>query len=133
RIIDRKANVFLVAGADIGAAVTAARPRYLTDPKNKEDKKDDTKIDVIVGGKTPLWIVAYLGSTGSLPPQWLIESVEIKDKAIRVSYMRSQAKEPRTADLGPYLYWAPVGALRAGEYTLELYDADAKKAAVERK
>jgi hypothetical protein len=131
RIIDRKADVFLVAGADIAAAVAASRPRYLTDPKNKNDKKDDTKIDVVVG-KTPLWIVAYLGSTGSQPPQWIIESLEIKDKAIRVRYARSKANE-RTTDLRPYLYWAPVGMLRPGEYTLELYDADAKKAAVERK
>jgi hypothetical protein len=133
RIIDRKANVFLVAGGDIAAAVAAARPRYLTDPKNKNDKEDDMKIDVVRGGQTPLWIVAYLGSTGSLPPQWMIESVVIKDKAIRVRYTRSNAKEPRSADLRPYLYWAPLGTLPAGEYTLELYDADAKKAAVERK
>ena len=76
--------------------------------------------------------MAYLGSSGSQPPEWVLEAVQIKDKNIRIIYTHSKDKT-RTADLRPYLYWAPLGVVRPGEYTLELYDADAKKTTVERK
>src|SRR2546430_9914924 len=98
RGMETKPLVFLVAGADIAAAVEASRLHYVIDTKNKKDKKDNGTIDVLVIGKTPCWVVAYLGSSGSQPPEWVLEAVEIKDKNIRITYTHSKDKT-RTADL----------------------------------
>ena len=67
-----------------------------------------------------LWAVLWLGSTGSNPPQILIDSVKAGDDGVfEVAYHRA----PRgimTKDLHPYVAWIPLGKLPAGKYTLRL-------------
>src|SRR5262245_41394666 len=71
---DRAPAVFLVAGKDIAAAAKASIG--LLAPR-----KDDAPPQEVKLGKTDtLWVGAYLGSTGSNPPQFVVESVEVSAK-----------------------------------------------------
>ena len=117
---DRKPAVFLVAAKDIGAAVKASRG--LAVQRASGDPVPEVKTDA----KGTLWVGAYLGSSGSNPPQFLVESVEVTSKTIRVAYERVKSTEV-TADLREYLLWAPLGELKAGDFTLELYEVTSKK------
>jgi hypothetical protein len=119
--------VFLVNGKDFLAAVKASRPF----------------LELGVNGKAPapkaeskssgtIWVGACLGSDGSVPPAYRLHAVEIKGKKIRVTYAFIE-REISTGDEHPYLLWAPLGKLPAGEYTLELYDTTTKKVTVTRK
>jgi hypothetical protein len=120
-------RVFLVNGNDFRAAVKASRP-FLEDAD--DGKKPAPKTESKAGG--PHWVGACLGSDGSLPPAFRVLSVEISGTTIRVTYESIQRNES-TNDEHPYLLWAPLGNLTAGEYTLELYDTTAKKVTVSRK
>jgi hypothetical protein len=117
---DRKPAVFLVAAKDIAAAVKASRGLAV------QRAAGDPVPEVKTGAKGTLWVGAYLGSSGSSPPQFLIESVEVTTKTIRVAYQRANSKMV-TADLREYLLWAPLGELKAGDLTLELYEVTSKK------
>jgi len=66
-------------------------------------------------------LAAYLGSDGSTPPAYRVETIEVNGKTIRVAYERDESPA-RSADLLAYLVWVPVGRLEAGVYTLELFD-----------
>jgi hypothetical protein len=73
-----------------------------------------------------LWLAAYLGCDGSLPPAFRVSSIEVNGKTIRVMYERD-ASPVRSADLRSYLIWVPLGRLEEGVYTLELFDAAAER------
>jgi hypothetical protein len=110
-------SVFLVRGKDLTEAVRATW----------EIQTAGARADVPVTAgrqpsKAPHWLVIYFGVSGSSPPQWLVRSVEVRGKTIRVSYNRGKAE---TNDEHPYYLWVPLGQLAAGNYTLELFDADA--------
>jgi hypothetical protein len=64
-----------------------------------------------------------------MPPAFRVLSVEINGTKIRVNY-ESITRELSTGDEHPYLLWAPLGKLAAGEYTLELFDTATKKLTV---
>jgi hypothetical protein len=110
-----KATVFLVAGKDITAAIKASRGRL--------GERAVGPPDQLKPAGQPVWLVAYLGTSGSSPPAWKVEGIAVKDKLIRVSYRKGAAV---TDDVHAYLVWAPLGKLEPGVYSLELYDAAAE-------
>jgi hypothetical protein len=55
----------------------------------------------------------------------VIQSIEISDRTIRVSFERVKSKEV-TADLHEYYLWAPLPSLKSGEYVLEVYETSGK-------
>jgi len=68
-----------------------------------------------------VWVAAYLGSDGSVPPAYRIQSVEVKNRTIRIAYERVESAT-RSSDLRAYMVWAPIGLLEGGVYTLQLAD-----------
>jgi hypothetical protein len=64
----------------------------------------------------------FLGISGSSPTHWLVDSVKVQGEQVRFSY-HVQGTGARTKDIHHYYYWVPLGALKRGRYTLELYDA----------
>jgi hypothetical protein len=119
--------IFLVNGKDFLAAVKVSRP-FLE--FRGDGKKPDPKAESKATGLN--WVGACMGSEGSLPPAFRVLAVEIEGKKIRVTY-ESIKNDLSSGDEHPYLLWAPLGKLSAGEYTLELYDATVKKVTASRK
>jgi hypothetical protein len=72
------------------------------------------------------WVVVYLGRAPSDPPVWLVKSVEQSGKTVRVT-MTKPKREESTKDRHEYLFWVPVGKLKEGTWTLELYMAEKKQ------
>jgi hypothetical protein len=120
-------QVFLVNGNDFRAAVKASRP-FLEDTGG--GKTPAPKAESKAGG--PQWVGACLGSDGSMPPAFRVLSVETSGTKIRITY-ESIRRNESTSDEHPYLLWAPLGKLNAGEYRLELYDTTVKRVTVSRK
>jgi hypothetical protein len=119
--LDAPSNIFLVTGRDIAEAIAATRlamsgARPVDGPVKP---KDDAKVE-------KHWLVVFLGHKGSEPPAWLVKSVEQADGTIRATISEPKGGG-RTADLHEYLIWAPVGKLKAGTWTLELYMAEKKR------
>lgn len=115
-------NVFLVDAATPGDAVKAsssvlvgARSAEIAEPINR--------------GQLPIrgshWLVAYPGSGSSSPPLWKVDEISVSETTVTVKYRRPQAGI-RTMDIAPYYYWAPLGKLTPGAYSVELYDANAQ-------
>ena len=121
------ANVFLVRGDDIGAAISATWEvcvcRRGADRPSAPYEKGEHK---------PLWLVAYLGTAGSEPPHWEVRSVERKGRTARLTFALSETGS-ETNDEEQYFYWAPLGELEAGAYTLELYDEQEKAVVLTRR
>jgi hypothetical protein len=67
------------------------------------------------------WLVAFLGMRGSNPTHWLVDSVTVQGNQIRFNY-HGQGGGARTKDIHQYYYWIPLGYLKSGRYTLELYE-----------
>lgn len=67
------------------------------------------------------WIVAYLGAGPSNPCWWVVDACVVESQTVRISY-HSAAPSAGTKDLHQYWYWASLGKLQPGAYTLELYD-----------
>ncbi|MBX9582785.1 MAG: hypothetical protein K2X87_20965 [Gemmataceae bacterium] len=111
-------NAFLVRGDTIEEAVRATQTVFRTMAgagrpyASSPDAKD-----------TSLWLVAYLGLSGSGPPAFRVRAAELDKgrRAVRLSYTYARAV---TDDEHPYYAWVPLGRLPDGAYTLELYDAD---------
>jgi hypothetical protein len=74
--------------------------------------------------------VAYLGVAGSEPLEWRVKSAEVQRHVVRLTYTKEGA---RTHDLHPYFVWVPLGELKAGTYTLELFEQDLKKVTLSRR
>lgn len=68
------------------------------------------------------WMVAYLGA-GSSTPVYEIDSITQEGNRIRLTFNRPQPPIV-TLDIRRYLYWIPLGKLAAGDYELELFDAN---------
>lgn len=57
-----------------------------------------------------LWVVVYIGSTGSQPPQWLLDSVTLShDNVWKVVYHHAPLGTMTTLDIYPYVAWIPLG------------------------
>ena len=103
----------LCVGNDIAAAVKTTVVGF--------SMPEDPVPAVTAATSDIVWLAAYLGSDGSMPPAYIVRSIEVTGKTIRVSYERD-ASPVRTADLRAYLIWAPIGRMDPGVYTLELFD-----------
>lgn len=112
-------NAFLVHGKDITGAIEATASVLL-------GGQSAERPGVNARGQMPpsLWLVAYLGSSGSSPPEWTVRSVERRGNSFRVSYSTRQAE---TDDGRHYFVWVPVGELKPGTYSLELFDVGRKE------
>ena len=69
-----------------------------------------------------LWAVVYAGSTGSQPPQWLLESVTLsRDNVWEVVYHHAKS-DVMTDDLFPYVAFIPlrIQATRPGSHKMRL-------------
>jgi hypothetical protein len=114
-------NVLLVRGKDFRTAVKASWLAFTGGRTAVRPVVPDE------GSKgAPLWLVGYLGISGSSPPDLLVQSAERKGNTIRLSYFRPKDGAD-SRDLHHYLVWVPLGELKAGSYTLELFDANKKE------
>jgi hypothetical protein len=111
-------QIVLCIGSDVAAAVKASAASF--------SMPEDPVPAVGGGANDTLWVAAYLGSEGSIPPAYRVRSIEVKGKTIRVAYERDDAPV-RSCDLRAYMVWAPVGPGEAGAYTLELFDVVAER------
>lgn len=125
--IGGKPAIFLVNGKDFPAAVKVSRSFLQLEG---DDKAPDPNAETKAGDQN--WVGAYLGNQGSLPPGFRVLSVEIDGKKVLVTY-ETITRNKTTKDYYTYIVWAPLGKLSCGEYTLELYDAAAKKVTATRK
>jgi len=69
------------------------------------------------------WLVAYLGSGPTNPTWWTIESVQVSEGKLVLSYRKSKPM-PATDDVHPYYYWIALGKLSPGAYKVQLFDTD---------
>jgi hypothetical protein len=118
-------NVFLARGEDVAAAVkatwevfTGGIPADTPVSPDRPPKSGD------------MWLVAYLGVTGSDPTAFRVHSVEVSGTEIRLTYKHPGSV---TQDLHPYFYWVPLGKLAPGTYKLQLFDADQKEVTLMRR
>ena len=114
-------NVCLVLGDDLAEGINATRMvfaggRSADSPASRERTSTSRQY----------WMVAYFGVSHRGPAAWAIESVKQNGNAFRVSFTRPKA-DGTTADTHQYFLWVPVGELEAGQYELELFNADAKR------
>jgi mannose/fructose-specific phosphotransferase system component IIA len=107
-------RIVLCLGKDISGAVKNSRVSF--------SMPERPVADIITGVEDTMWLAAFLGSDGSIPPAYKVRAIEVTGKTIRVSYERDESSG-RTCDLCAYLIWAPLGRMEAGVYTLELFDA----------
>jgi hypothetical protein len=113
-------NVFLVRGKDITQAVRATSMAMPGNsgggyPVLPEDGSEPTQ----------LWLVAYLGrSSSGTDAEVPIQSVEREGKTIRLAY---RYHRNANQDMMPYIFWVPLGEMKKGTYTLELFDTDKKE------
>jgi hypothetical protein len=118
-------NVFLVRGDDIAAAVKATWKVFAggypaTEPVSFDQQHKSEK----------LWLVAYLGVAGSVPPAWLVHEAQVQNNALRLVFQRSMSE---TDDEHPYFVWVPIEPLKAQDYTVELFDKQRKEIILYRK
>lgn len=82
-----------------------------------------------------LWVVVYLGITGSCPPKWLIRSVDTDGDRVRVNFAdadvevwnRKDGSKPiRSKDNLHYFYWVPLAIHDKGVRVIELFEVDKK-------
>lgn len=78
-----------------------------------------------------VWLVVYLGINGSEPPRWLVDAVEVSGKVVRFTYKKwpppkLKKGEHHVVSTGPcqFFFWAPIGSLEPGDYSVQLFDAD---------
>lgn len=62
-----------------------------------------------------LWAVIFFGTSGSQPPQFLIDSVKVEGNRFQLDCHRP-TPGPMTKDLFTYVAWVPLGKLPAGDY-----------------
>lgn len=106
-------RIVLCVGPDVVAAVKSSTPTF--------SLPEESVLDMAGSASETMWVAAYLGTDGSLPPAYRIQAVEVRDKTVRIAYKRNESPE-RSCDLRPYMVWAPIGPVEAGSYTLELFD-----------
>jgi hypothetical protein len=121
-------NIFLVRAGSIKQALEGTR-RVLAGGGSATRVPSSSQIEF---HPSAVWLVAYFGVTGSNPKAWLVVSVELHDKTIRVNFSEP-VRQFRTEDTLSYTAWAPLGELRPGTYTLELFDVGKKEVVLMRR
>lgn len=114
----RVSNLFLVRGDDFRAALRDTR-KALTDETGAETADERKAREA----SRQAWLFVYLGVGPSEPPQWTIESAKVYTGRVVACYSPVR-HEDATRDGRCYVYWVPLGELKAGRYTLELVDHD---------
>jgi hypothetical protein len=122
-------NVFLVRGDHIAPAISATWEVCVC---RRGAERPSAPYEKEKGEHKPLWLVAYLGTAGSEPPHWEVRSVERKGRTVRLAFAPSETGS-ETNDEHQYFYWAPLGELESGAYTLELYDEQEKAVVLTRR
>lgn len=109
--------IFLVRGENVAEAIGATydvlwgiRDRDAASALTRESAHD------------PVWLFFFLGTSGSAPPQWILESVGYEGRNVTVTY-RHAPTGAVTRDLHQYLYWAQLEYAEPGLYTLTLQDS----------
>ncbi len=126
------ANVFLVSGRDIEAAVRATRYALTGASAPMGDKPVPPPDSGAPPAPSQLWLVACLGTSGSSPPLWRVSAVELAGSIVRLSY--SQRRDGFSSmDACRYFLWVPLGQPTQGTYSLEMYDADEQQVALLRR
>ena len=120
---DGEPKVALCLGADIASAVQSSANSFLL-PENQVPV-------AMPDSKDALWVAAYLGTDGSLPAAYQIQSITIKDQTIRVTYRRDDS-QGRSCDLRDYMIWAPLGRVEPGPYAMELFEATSERVTARR-
>ena len=110
------AQIVLCNGNDIAGAVKSSGESFRM--------PEEPVPSIVAGPSNPVWVAAYFGTDGSVPPAYKVRPVEITAKTIRVAYERVESPG-RSCDLHAYVIWAPIGPISAGSYTLELFDVAA--------
>lgn len=118
-------NVFLARGDDIAAAVKATWEVFTHGQPVSEAVSADRR-----SKSKQYWLVAYLGVSGSDPPAWLVKAVEVSGQNIQVAFTNpgSGAKDEH-----PFFVWAPLGRLKDGAFTLEMFDEEKKQVTLSRR
>lgn len=116
-------RIALCVGADATAAVRDSAKAFAL-PEMGIPSVD-------VDSSHTLWLAVYLGTEGTVPPAYRLESIEIRDRTIRVTY-ESDESGARSCDLHDYLLWAPLNRVESGLYTLELFDSGINEVAITR-
>jgi hypothetical protein len=98
-------RIVLCIGTDVSSAVKGSEVGF--------GAPDEAIPPVTDATSESLWLGAYLGSDGSVPPAFRVSAIEVNGKTIRVAYERD-ASPVRSADLRSYLIWVPIGRLEAG-------------------
>jgi hypothetical protein len=121
-------NLFLVRGEDLAAAVKGTRLVF-TGGLPAERVVEGPNVPKAA----PLWAVAYLGTAGSNPPMWLVQSVVLKGPTVRVTFRKEKPLSGSTGDVHQYFVWIPLGQGTARTYTLELFDAEQQEVVLSRR
>jgi hypothetical protein len=117
-------RIVLCDGIDVGAAVKSSALNF---------SMPESPVPFVATGKNDaVWVAAFLGSDGSIPPAYVVRSISVTDRIVRVAYERDDSSG-RTCDLSAYMIWAPLGRMDAGMYTLELFDVAAGTVTVTRR
>jgi len=77
------------------------------------------------------WLVAYLGTANI--PSFTVKSIEIEKKTIRVRFSPPPQNVGSLPSITLSWYWAPLGTLNPGTYTLELWNEDRREISLMRK
>ena len=112
------AQIVLCTGNDIAAAVKNSGESFRM--------PEEPAPSIVAGPSNPIWVAAYFGTDGSVPPAYKVRAVEVIGKNVRVAYERVESPE-RSCDLHAYVIWAPIEPISAGTYTLELFDVTADR------
>jgi hypothetical protein len=119
-------NIFLVRGNDIKEAMQATHQIFT----GGGSASRVPAISRIRSHAKTVWLVGYFGVRGSTPKAWLVDSVELHDNKIRLNFSEPGAQTQDTLD---YAAWAPLGELRLGTYTLEMFDVGKKEVVLMRR
>lgn len=68
------------------------------------------------------WLVAFLGCGHSGPLRWEVKEIRVDKWRVRLTY-RVPKEGWATADVHRHIFWAPLGKLPAGAYSVELFDS----------
>jgi hypothetical protein len=123
-------RIVLCEGKDVAAAVKSAGMSFTM--SDMSSSMPDQPIPVVtIGTDERVWLAAFLGADGSIPPAYKVRAIEVSGRTIRLSYERDDSSG-RTCDLIGYLVWASIGRMDAGVYTIELFDSAAGNVTVTR-
>jgi hypothetical protein len=121
-------NAFLVDATTVQDAIRASKRIIL----GSRSARTAAPVDGERAIRGKYWLVALLGIGPSGPPRWVVESIVVEGRSVRLTY-REPPSTGSHRDALPYYFWASIGTLDPGTYDIELYDADRKVISLMRK